>query len=625
MAESTTNVNLIAVDFNPFDGPSLVRVAPATEPQIEIWTTCQFGENDANRAFNESISLRFTGTLNRLALTQAWQALLHRHEALQSAFSADGRQICVFSGLTSDIAFLDCSDKTTTETERIIADSVTQDALYVFDLLNGPLVKAGLIRLSDTQHHFTLTAHHIICDGWSLGILLQDLSALYSAYSANTTPALPEAPRYSAYAAEQRAFLTSAEHQQVETFWLEQYRNGVPVLDLPADFPRPALRTYGIARHDYPVEASLAVAIRKVGIKAGCSFVTTLIAGFEAFLYRLTGQSDLVVGLPTAGQSATGYLGLVGHCVNLLPLRSFPQGELPFSQFLQQRKEGILDAYEHQQLTFSSLLNKLSVTRDPSRVPMVPVIVNVDMGLDEGVRFDGLTYQLISNPRKYGAVELFLNISGPSTASTTDLTFEWAYNTQLFKEATIDRMMAGFVSLLRAVVANPLQPIDAIALTDQHDQYRKLAQWNATQAEFPVHVPLPTLLTQTAAQYPDKTALIFNSRALSYRELDEMANRVAHGLQRNGIGPGHVVGVVLDRSPELIISLLAILKAGAAYVPIDPDYPHDRIAFMLADSSANLLITSKKYHNSSQTTYQPTRGTNQLRWRCYGWKPCWLR
>ena len=609
MAESTTNVNLIAVDFNPFDGPSIVRLAPATEPQIEIWTTCQFGGDDANRAFNESISLHFSGSLNKPALTRAWQELVMRHEALHSAFSADGKQICVFGEYSPDLAFQDCSDKTDAEKERVIDAYVTQDALHVFDLLNGPLAKAGLIKLSETVHHFTLTAHHIVCDGWSLGILLQDLSALYSAYSQHVPPTLPVAPLYSDYAAEHRLFLAGADYQEIETFWLNQYHETVPVLDLPTDFSRPALRTYDIARRDYPLDGSLALAVKQMGLKAGCSFVTTMIAAFEVFLHRLTGQDDLVLGLPTAGQSATGHLRLVGHCVNLLPLRSFPQAELSFLQYLQGRNEAVLDAYEHQQLTFSSLLRKLSITRDPSRVPMVPVIFNVDMGLDEGVQFAGLDYQLISNPRKYGAVDLFVNISGPAALSAetgvTSLTFESSYNTHLFAEETIDRMMTEFESLLRAVVVNPGIRLDEIPLTNQREQLRKLTAWNNTQADYPRHTPLPVLLAQTAAAWPDKTALIFNDQKLSYHQLDETANQVAHAIQCSQAGPQPVVGVVLDRSPELIITLLAILKAGAAYVPIDPAYPHDRIAFMLADSSANLLITSKKYRSVGQATDQP--------------------
>ena len=612
MTESATNVNLIAVDFNPFAGPDIVRLAPATEPQTEIWTTCQLGGDDASRAFNESISLRFNGALNRHALEQAWQALVQRHEALHSGFSADGKHICIFGDFSIDLIYQDCSDKTRAEQEHIVKAYVRQDALHVFDLLNGPLAKVGLIKLTDTTHYFTITAHHIVCDGWSLGIMLQDLSALYSAYVQYKAPNLPDAPAYSHYAEEQLHFLESEEYQQIENFWVDQFTENVPVLDLPTDFSRPALRTYNIARRDYPLNEKLALAVKKMGAKAGCSFVTTLMASFEVFLHRLTGQDDIVLGLPTAGQSATGYLGLVGHCVNLLPLRSFPRPESSFLQFLKQCKEDVLDAYEHQQLTFGSLLKKLTLVRDPSRIPLVPVIFNVDMGLDDGVGFYGLDYQLISNAREYGAVDLFLNISGSS--ATASLVLEWAYNTQLFKEETIDRMMGEFENLLKAVVDNPSILIEDIPLADERAQVKKLAAWNNTVADYPRTSSLHALLAQTAAKYPDKTALIFTKgQTLTYRELDERANQIAHAIRHN-MGTDQrvaVVGVVLDRSPELVITLLAVLKAGAAYVPIDPEYPHDRVAFMLADSSATMLITAKKYHTGERTTYQATGRTTR--------------
>ncbi|MVM34747.1 amino acid adenylation domain-containing protein [Spirosoma sp. HMF4905] len=608
MVESITNVNLIAVDFNPFDGPDIVRLAPATEPQTEIWATCQLGGDDASRSFNESVSLRFNGLLDKRALEQAWHALVQRHESLHSAFSADGRQICVFGQLSIDLVYQDCSNKTQAEQTQIIEEYVKQDALYLFDLLNGPLAKVGLIKLSDTVHHFTLTAHHIVCDGWSLGIMLQDLSALYSAYAQHRVPTLPEAPTYSQYAADQLQFLASKEYAQVERFWVNQYKDSVPVLDLPTDFARPALRTYKIARRDYPLSDKLGLAVKKMGAKAGCSFVTTLLASFEVFLHRLTGQDDIVVGLPTSGQSATGYLGLVGHCVNLLPLRSFPRSEFSFLEFLKQRKEDVLDAYDNQQLTFGSLIKKISVVRDPSRTTLVPVIFNVDMGIDDGVNFYGLDYELISNPREYGAVDLFLNISGSST--TAELVLEWSYNTQLFKETTIDRMMGEFENLLEAVVENPSIGIEDILLADQFEQLRKLTLWNDTKADYPRTSSLHALLDQTAATYPDKTALIFTKgQTLTYRELNEQANQIAHAILQNGLGANQqkaVVGVVMDRSPELVITLLAVLKAGAAYVPIDPEYPHDRVAFMLADSSASLLITSKKYHTGEQISHQST-------------------
>ena len=591
MVDSATSVQFIAVDFDPFAGPAIARLAPTTEPQIEIWTACLLGGDDASRAYNESVSLRFSGPLDKPALERAWQALVDRHEMLRSAFNADGTQFFVFRDVSADLVWVDCSHKTDADKEQTIADYIKQDALHVFDLLKGPLVRAGLITLSDTAHHLTITAHHIVCDGWSLGILMQDLSALYSAYAQQIPPALPDAPLFSEHAAHQRLFVDSEEYRQTEQFWVNQYRQTVPVLNLPTDFPRPAQRTYKSDRRDYELDEALVLAVKAMGVKAGCSFVTTLTAAFEVLLHRLTGQEDIVLGLPAAGQSATGNYRLVGHCVNLLPLRSFPKHDLSFVQFLKQRKEAVLDAFEHQQLTFGSLLKKITVQRDASRVALVPVIFNVDMGLVDDVNFYGLNYRFISNPRQYEAVDLFLNAGGSERA----LTLEWSYNTQLFRAGTIDRIMAEFERLLRAVVANPATRLDQLQLVDQREQTTQLADWNNTQVEYPRTVPLHQLLATTASHYPDKTAVIVNDDRMSFRELDETASRVAHYLQRDGVGVGDVVGVMLDRSPNLLVTLLAVLKAGAAYVPIDPEYPHDRIAFMLTDSAARLLITSEKY------------------------------
>lgn len=602
-----TNITLVEVDYDPFIGSELSRLAPITESQQEIWTSCQLGGDDASRAYNESVSLRLSGTLDKAAFEKALLSLVRRHEALHSVFSGDGTQICVLRDAPVNLAYIDCATANETERQKILSDYVRQDALHIFDLVNGPVVKAGLFKLSATEHQFILTAHHIVCDGWSMGILLQDLSALYSAYTQNLTPKLPEAPSYTHYATEQASYQKSKEYQQVETFWVNQYANTVPVVNLPTDFPRPALRTYKSNRRDYPLDDKLVLALKQMGIKSGTSFVTTLMAAFEVLLHRLTGQTDIVLGLPAAGQSATGNLRLVGHCVNLLPLRSFPQPTQSFLQFLQQRKEGVLDAYEHQQLTFGSLLKKLPIARDPSRVPLVPVIFNVDIGLDDGVDFYGLEHRLISNPREFETVELSVNISGSSAES---LTAECSYNTQLFQESTIDRIMAEFVNLLEAIVENPSIRIEQIPLADGDELLQKLTSWNNTKAEYPRNTPLHVLLDRTAATCPEKTALLSNGRSLTYQDLVQDANRVAHAIQKQGIKTGDVVGVVLDRSPELLIALLAILKAGAAYVPIDPTYPQDRIAFMLTDSSAGLLITSQKYagrlaHQAKELLIEP--------------------
>ncbi|MFD2570936.1 amino acid adenylation domain-containing protein [Spirosoma soli] len=593
MVTSSTHVNFIAVDFDPFAGPDLVRLAPSTEPQTEIWTACQFGGDDANRAYNESVSLRFNGPVDKLALELALSGLVHRHEALRSAFSADGKHICVFQEMPVGLDYRDYSDKADAEKEQIVAEYVKQDALHVFDLVNGPLLKAGLIKLSDTIHHFTFTAHHLVCDGWSLGVMLQDISVLYSAYVQHKTPDLPAVLPFSQYAIDEQTFVGSREYEQIEQFWLDQYRQSVPVLEMPIDTSRPRIRTYAGNRLDFPLDDELVLAVRQMGIKAGCSFVTTLMAAFEVLLHRLTGQNDIVLGLPAAGQSATDNPGLVGHCVNLLPLRSYPSPEQRFVDFLKQRKIGLLDALEHQRLTFGRLLKKLPITRDVSRMPLVPVVFNVDIGLDNGVSFHGLQYQLISNPRAFENFELSLNASG----SEKKMTLEWSYNAHLFKAKTIQGIHQKFERLLWSVVEAPEQLLGDIPLVEKPRLSPQIAPWNDTQADFPSHKSLHDLFTETARAFPDNIAVRFGKATLTYQALNEKANQLARLLVAKGVQPGDRIGLAAERSLELMVSLLAVMKTGAAYIPVDPQHPAERIEFILADASCQILLTSANFKN----------------------------
>lgn len=588
MAEISTGLTATAVEFDPFAGPEIIRLVPTTEPQAEIWMACLLGGDDASRSYNESVSLRFTGVLDRDALQQAVQALVRRHESLRSAFSADGARMCVFRDQPIDLFFADVSLRSETEKESFIADYARQNATHVFNLVEGPLLNVGLIKLDRDAHHLTLTAHHIICDGWSVGIMLQDLSKLYSAYTRNTFPDLPAPALFSRYADEQSAFMAGADYQPIEQYWLKQYRNDVPVLNLPTDFPRPAVRTFQSERLDFLLDPNLVLAVKKMGARAGCSFVTTLLAAFEVLVHRVTGQEALVIGLPAAGQSATGNDRLVGHCVNLLPLRSFPKGDLSFADYLKQRKGELFDAYEHQRLTFGSLLRKLNTARDSSRVPLVPVVFNIDMGLADGVDFYGLDYQLISNPRAYENFELFLNAIGTQQS----LELEWSYNTQLFRPETITRMMAGFERVLTAVVDNPAIRISDIGLVDSVALSASYKRLNDTARPYPTHKTLHQLITEQARATPDRTAVAFGTTELSYRDLIGKVNQFAHYLIAKQVKPGDRIGLSIDRSADLVVALLAIMKCGATYIPLDPAYPKDRLAFMLHDSAASFLITS---------------------------------
>ncbi|SDD32166.1 amino acid adenylation domain-containing protein [Mucilaginibacter pineti] len=579
------------VEFDPFAGPELQLIAPATASQLEIWTSCLIGGDGANCAYNESFSLELTGTLNHDAMLHALQQISNRHEALRSSFSADGKYICIYNELQLEIDYHDLSAQSAVQQRLFIDEHNRQAALIPFDLVNGPLFKTTLLKLGDHQHHLTFTAHHIICDGWSIGIMMQDLSKFYSAYTNNEPLHLPAAPLFSEYAVEQLAFEKSAEYKETESYWLDQFKGSSHALHLPADLPRPAVRTFKSHRDDFDLDAELASALKKLAKANGTSFVTTLLAAFELFLQRISGQEEIILGLPAAGQSATGNYRLIGHCVNLLALRSYPKGEQSFKTYLKARTSAILDAYDHQLYTFGSLLKKLNISRDASRIPLVPVMFNIDMGMDDDVAFSGLKHHLISNPREYESFEIFVNISGRDEA----LVLEWSYNTQLFRATTIRNMMDEFEFLLRQLVADPDVLIENIPHKNAEALISQLKIWNNTEVDYPKDKALHQLISVQAQQYADSIAIKFNDTALTYKQLNEQANRFANLLIAQGVKKGDKVGFALDRSAEIVVVMLGIMKTGAIYVPLDPQFPLGRINHMLSDSAAVVLITSLEY------------------------------
>ena len=583
--------DLKPVDFDPFGGPELQLVSPATEPQLEIWTSCLLGGEDASRAYNESVSLLMKGECNLQAMRLALDELVSRHESLRSSFSPDGKQICISKTGSLALEFEDLSAKDPISKDQFITAFCIRDAETSFDLINGPLFRAALFKLGDTENYLQLTAHHIICDGWSLGILMQDLGKLYSALCRRQKPALAPAPKFSQYALAQWKFSETNEYKKIEQYWVDQYKYSVPQLDLPTDFPRPADRTYKSRRDDFLLDKDLVASIKKMGAKMGSSLVTTFLSGFEILLYRLSGQQEIILGIPAAGQSVSDNYGLIGHCVNLLPLRSTYDGNLSFSEYLKQRRKKILDDYDHQKFTFGSLLKKINATRDPSRVPLVPIVFNIDLGLDDGVTFEGLSHQAFYKPRAYENFEIFVNASG----SEQRLTLEWSYNIQLFKPESIRRMNVEFELLLRAIANDPDIKLKDIPLWSGEELEKKLKKWNNTLADYPRDKTIQELVSAIAATYPNKTAIRFGESSLSYKELHEKSDQLAAFLVENGASRGDFIALAVDRSAEMVISLLGILKSGAAYVPLDPQYPAERIQYMLDDSEAKILLCSEKY------------------------------
>lgn len=571
--------------FNPFAGPEIEKAIYTTKSQSEIWTSCFFGGNDANRAYNLSFTVNFDGLFEIPAMELAIQTLVNRHESLRATFSKDGVYMSIFKQESISIGKLDLSNLDEKAQNEAFENYKNDHSQHIFNLVNGPLIKVGLITFSDVKHSLIITVHHIICDGWSIGVILQELGIIYSAIVENKTPLLPESISFSSYANEEQLFSNSKEYEEVEKYWVNMYGENIPVVNLPTDNPRPSLRTFESERLDFPLDSNLSLALKKTGLIVGASFVTTLLAGFEVFLYQATGQDDLVVGVPSAAQPTNGMDNLVGHCVNLLPLRSNPTSNVSFIDYLKKRKTELFDADDHKHLSFGHLLQKLNVPRDPSRIPLVPITFNVDLGMTNKVAFSNLSFELKNNPKSFESFEIFLNAS----VTEKNLIFEWSFNKNLFNPETIKKMMASYEGILQKIVEDPSQSLEQIIYQDYAYAYHKM---NDTETPFP-NVSLSELLTKQAETAPDNIALEYNNTKISYYDLQFKVNQFAHYLNAQGVQSGDYIAVSYLRSPELVYAILAIIQCGAAYLPLDHEYPAKRVEYMMEDSQAKFLLTSK--------------------------------
>jgi amino acid adenylation domain-containing protein len=558
------------------------RVIYTTKSQSEIWTSCYFGGEDANRAYNLFFALDFDGLLNSQAMELTIQTLVNRHDSLRATFSADGIQMYIPKQLPITINILDLSYIEKESQNDAFENYTNEESCFVFDLENGPLFRVSLIKFSDKKHFLILNAHHIICDGWSIGIILEELGIIYSALVENKSPELPETISYSAYAEEEQSFSNSDEYKEVEKYWFSLYEQSVPIVDLPTDNPRPSLRTYESEQLAFSLDSQLVESIKQIGFSAGTSLITTILAGFEVFLHQLTGQNDIVVGVPVAGQPVTGMNELVGHCANLLPLRSNPKPNSSFIDYLNKRKFELFDAYDNSQLSFGHLIQKLNVARDPSRIPLVPVAFNMDTGLTDNVAFSNLDFKSKNSKRSFNTFEIFINASG----SEKNLVLEWYFNKALFKSETIRKMMASFEQVLQRIAEDPSKTLEQITFQENTNKNFEII---GPKRAYPKNT-LHELFAKQAEMFPAAIALEFEDNQVTYSDLSTMINQMANYLWSQGLRPGQIVAISLDRTPELIASLFAVLQCGASYVPIDTNYPDGRLNLMIEDSDAAFYI-----------------------------------
>ncbi|MBS2031468.1 MAG: AMP-binding protein, partial [Deltaproteobacteria bacterium] len=572
-------------DFDPFAGPAILDVAPTTEPQRELWTATRLG-SEASLAFNESITLTLRGDVDVLALGSALEDLVARHAALRSTFSADGTSLLVGPPLFVAPKLNDLSARA--DRDAVFTALLESEVQTPFDLEHGPVCRAHLVRMSPQEVRAIFTAHHLVCDGWSTAVIVREWAALYSARKPGHPVALEPAESIAAYAREQ-ARTGAASKPADEAYWLSRFSGELPVLELPTDRVRPAQKTYASRRMDRLLPEELVSRVRRAAARERGSLFNALLAGFGVLMGRLTGQEDVVIGIPSAGQGVGDHETLVGHCVNTLPIRLAPARDKSFLALLAETRRATLDASEHQAFTYGRLLRSLPLARDPSRLPLASVCFNLDRGLSEReMPFAGLEVQLQTNPRRFETFDLFVN----AVEQRGEVTLEVQFNSDLFEARTVERWMEAYAQLLDAASLELATPIANLPMLTPREQ-GQLDAWNATERSVPGPQLIHRRFEEQVAENPERIAVQTGNRVVTFGSLNARANQLARRLRELGVGRGTHVGVCVERSERMLVGLLGALKAGAAYVPLDPGFPKERLAFMAEDAAIAALVTEQ--------------------------------
>ncbi|MGC3988626.1 MAG: LLM class flavin-dependent oxidoreductase [Chthoniobacteraceae bacterium] len=567
---------------------------PLTQSQAGLRMIQEFG-GEAERAYVESCTLTLRGALDLTALQAAFEGLIRRHEALRTAMDEDGTAQVVHPTADFTLPVQDISDLPTAERLREIARAFEAPALK---LTTAPLFDARLVRIATDHHQLLLRFHHLLGNGPSYWIFFEELAALYEA-AVSGKPATLETPlQLRDYVRWREQIRRSPNTAADEAFWLDQFSGELAGLELPADHPRPARLSFRGGRVSRSLEASLTAALRQSGAKERSSLFMMLFAAWQTLLHRLSGQPDFTVASPfeSGVRELPGGSLLFANTTNMVPFRVRVDREMPFTALLARTKSDVLAASEHQELFFGQLLPKLGLRPDPSRSPLFNAVFNYEAGTFSraaaGLQFDLITEGVpYRNPAGTTIFDLGFNIAEQNGA----LLVECDYNSDLFDESTIARWLGHYETLLQAVAANPAQPLSQLPLLNDHERHELLVDWNATQRAYPTGVLLHELFEQQVAKAPDAIALIFDNQRISYRALNERASRLANHLRHTGVQADSIVAVLAERSVEMVVALLATLKAGGAYLPLDPGHPRERIAFMLADASPVLTLAQRKF------------------------------
>ena len=552
--------------------------------QQRLWFLDQIEENRA--LYNVTRAMRLSGALDIRALQRTLNELISRHEPFRTYFaSVDGalRQI-ISENAELPLARIDISG------EEHATQIIREESLKPFDLARGPIIRASLLRLAEHEHILLLCTHHIVSDAWSAGILFRELEALYNAFSTGRPSPLKPLPiQYADYAEWQRQWLQGEALETQLSYWKKQLQDVTGILDLPTDRARAAGQKSRGAYKVHTLSSDLSSRLAELSKREGATLFMTLLAAFQTLLWRYSNQQDIVVGSPIAGRNRVEIEDLIGFFINTLVLRANLSGNPAFRALLEQVKEMAVGAYAHQDLPFEKLVEELQPQRDTNRNPLFQVMFQFQNTAPPQPKLNGLSTSRIKIPTETAKFDLLLLVREQDDA----LLCVMEYNSDLFDGETIERMLGNYATLLESIVTNPDARIADLSLLTTPQRKQILIDWNATKAEFPYQKSIHQIFQEQAQLTPNGVAVVCDHTRLTFAELNARANQLANYLRKRGVGPEVRVAICVERSVEMIVGLLAILKAGGTYVPLEPSFPEERIAFIQADSQACVLLTQK--------------------------------
>ncbi len=577
--------------------PGTPRAQPAESSalsfaQSRMWFFAQLEPGSV--LYNTRQVLRLVGPLDVDILERSLGEIVRRHEVLRACFPVvDGtpRQMVAPAG-SFRLPMVDLTCLPAAAREERARRWAMDESSRVFDLARGPILRGVLLRLDEQEHLLALVIHHIAFDGWSAQVFFRELVELYSAFAHGSASPLPAPPlQFGDYAEWQRHHLQGELLERELVYWKKRLRDAPPVLELPTDRPRPPAQSYRGGRRGFTLGGDVLVGLNALGRQEGATRFMTLLAAFQALLWRYTGQTDLVVGVPVAGRTRLEVEGLIGCFANTLVLRTDLSGDPTFKELLKRVRNLALEDYTHQELPFEKLVEELHPERSLRHHRLFQVMFNYRSFLRGPVGLPGLQFERVDLYLDVALVDLSLNVE----QRPSSLTCWMSYNEDLFDAETIERMVGHFQALLAGVVAGPNRRLSAVPLLSPAERQQLIIDWNDTEVRQPEEQCVHQRFEAQAERSPDAVAVVFEERHLSYQQLNRRANQLAHYLQKLGVGPEVVVGVCVERSLELAVALLAVLKAGGAYLPLDPAYPRARLALMLEDAAATVVLTQRRF------------------------------